>query len=83
MTLEEYRKKRIFDKTPEPAGRKKGRSRSAQPIFVVQKHEASHLHYDFRLEIDRVLTSWAIPEGPSLSTKERRLAMRTEDHPIE
>jgi bifunctional non-homologous end joining protein LigD len=81
MSLEDYRKKRDFMKTPEPVGRprRSGRSR----IFVVQKHAASRLHYDFRLEINRVLVSWAVPRGPSLNPAQRRLAIRTEDHPLE
>ena len=83
MSLKEYRKKRTFSETPEPSGRTRTRPRSKHPIFVVQKHEAKRLHYDFRLEIGGVLASWAIPKGPSLNTAERRLAMQTEDHPIE
>ncbi len=78
--LSEYVKKRDFTKTSEPQG--KVRSSSASPIFVIQKHAASHLHYDFRLEMHGVLKSWAIPKGPPLKAGERRLAMHVEDHPI-
>jgi bifunctional non-homologous end joining protein LigD len=81
MALEAYRMKRDFRKTPEPDGHAHG-SRG-KPIFVVQKHAARRLHYDFRLEINGVLVSWAVPKGPSLNSSDRRLAIRTEDHPLE
>jgi DNA ligase D-like protein (predicted 3'-phosphoesterase) len=81
-SLETYRKQRDFTSTPEPKGSKKKKLKK-EPIFVIQKHKASHLHYDFRLEIDGVLRSWALPKGPSTNTKEKHLALETEDHPLE
>jgi bifunctional non-homologous end joining protein LigD len=81
--LAEYKRKRDFTKTAEPEG-KTTRRRSARALkFVIQKHAASHLHFDFRLELDGVMKSWAIPKGPSYDPSVRRLAMEVEDHPIE
>jgi DNA ligase D-like protein (predicted 3'-phosphoesterase) len=81
MALKTYRQKRDFSKTNEPKGMKPVRVMKA--IFVIQKHYASHLHYDFRLEVDGVLKSWALPKGMPEKPKEKRLAIETEDHPIE
>ncbi len=80
--LRHYRDRRDFRRSPEPTG-SGGRKVSSRPIFVIQKHAASQLHYDFRLELDGALMSWAVPKGPSLDPRERRLAVRTEDHPMD
>ncbi|MCF8228097.1 MAG: 3'-phosphoesterase [Bacteroidales bacterium] len=79
--LKEYKDKRDFDKTTEPSGIKK--KSSGRPKFVIQKHDASNLHYDFRLEINGVLKSWAVPKGPSTDPSDKRMAINTEDHPLE
>ncbi len=79
--LKKYKSKRDFKKSPEPPS-SKNKPKNQKPIFVIQKHQASRLHYDFRLEIDGVLKSWAIPKGPSLNPAERRLAISVEDHPL-
>ena len=81
MTLDEYRKKRDFDVTPEPEGG--DMSSSDGNRFVVQEHDATSHHFDFRLEVDGELVSWSVPKGPSTDPEEKRLAIRTENHPLE
>ena len=83
MSLDEYHKKRDFKVTPEPSGKGKTKKTSSKLIYVIQKHRATQLHYDFRLEWAGTLLSWAVPKGPSLDPSVKRLAMQVEDHPIE
>src|SRR5580698_5220751 len=82
MPLEEYAAKRHFEKTPEPAPRK-GKSKFPPNYFCVQRHDATHLHYDFRLEIGGTLKSWAVPKGPTLDPALKHFAAHVEDHPID
>lgn len=81
--LASYRGKRDTGKSGEPSGAGRGRDTPKGPVFVVQRHDATNLHFDFRLEVDGVLVSWAVPKGPSLDPSDKRLAHRVEDHPLD
>jgi bifunctional non-homologous end joining protein LigD len=84
MTLEDYKKKRRFGISPEPSGKGiRGKKQNSDSLYVIQKHRATQLHYDFRLEWHGTLLSWAVPKGPSLDPSVKRLAMQVEDHPVE
>ena len=83
MSLDEYAAKRRFEKTPEPPPSVRSSNPAAKPYFCVQRHDATRLHYDFRLEIDGVLKSWAVPKGPSLDPAVKVFAAHVEDHPLE
>ncbi len=81
--LSTYRSRRDFRRSPEPSGRRQGPWKKRNPIFVIQEHAASSHHFDFRLEVDGVLASWAVPKGPSTDPRDKRLAVRVEDHPLD
>lgn len=83
MSLTAYNKKRDFKQTSEPSGKENDQQEDEKLAFVIQRHKASRLHYDFRLELDGVLKSWAVPKGPSLNPHDKRLAMMVEDHPYD
>jgi DNA ligase D-like protein (predicted 3'-phosphoesterase) len=83
VSTKDYESKRDLDRSPEPRGGDGGKGPGGRPRFVIQKHDASTLHYDFRLEIDGVLKSWAVPKGPSTDPGDKRLAVPTEDHPLD
>jgi DNA ligase D-like protein (predicted 3'-phosphoesterase) len=83
VSKDEYRRKRDFRRTPEPKGTAKRKSGGRWPLFVIQQHSARSMHFDFRLEADGALKSWAVPKGPSTNPRDKRLAMPTEDHPLE
>lgn len=82
MSLKQYQEKRRFDQTPEPGPDEKSFT-GKEPLFVVQRHDASRLHWDFRLEVEGVLKSWAVPKGPSMNPHDKRLAVQVEDHPFD